>query len=69
MSTYVDEKLVPQRQSLGGAAQASRKQLLGRRGSRVVGEQVILIETMGGTERWRRVTNGVDGLFEQEVRS
>lgn len=69
MSTYVDEKLTPQRPSLGGAAQASRKHLLARRGAAEVSADHIVIDTMGGREVWRRIAAGVDGMFEQEVRS
>lgn len=70
MSTYVDEKLGAQRPSAGGKAQATRKQLLeGRRGAKEVSKDVITIDAMFGREVWRRITNGVDGTYEQEVRS
>lgn len=66
MSTYVDEKLAPQHASIGGRAQATKKQLLSRYGSRLVSKTVIHIYTMGGCEVWRH--HGGD-YFEQEVRS
>jgi hypothetical protein len=70
MSTYVDEKLLPQRPSQGGKAQATRKQLLeGRRGAREQDKNVITIDAMFGREVWRRISPGVDGTYEQEVRS
>lgn len=66
MSTYVDEKLEPQRRSSGGKAQATRKQLLARWGSAEAGRERITIDTIGGREVWRRVSGDV---FEQEVRT
>lgn len=63
MSDFAD-KLEPQRRSVGGKAQATRKQLLARWGSRQVDAGTIEINTIGGRELWRRLTGDV---FEQEV--
>lgn len=60
------EKLEQRRESVGGNAQATKKQLLARRGSRAVSATVIHIYTMGGCEVWRH--HGGE-YFEQEVRS
>lgn len=49
-----------------GKAQATRKQLLARWGSREANAKTITIDTMGGREVWRCVSGDV---FEQEVRS
>lgn len=60
------EKLEQRRPSSAGRAQAPRKHLLGRWGAREAGPDCIVIHTIGGIERWRRV----DGdTFEQEQRS
>ncbi len=65
MST-LDEKLEHRARSAGGKAQATRKQLLARWGSRQVDARTITIDTIGGRELWRCVSGDV---FEQDVRS
>lgn len=62
----IASKLEQRRESVGGCAQATKKQLLARRGSRVVSAAVIHVYTMGGCEVWRH--HGGE-YFEQEVRS
>lgn len=66
----LESKLELRRPSAGGKAQARRSQLLARWGSRegsiTEGKDLIIIDTMGGREVWRRVTGD---LFEQEKRS
>jgi hypothetical protein len=62
----LESKLERPRPSLGGAARASRKQLLARWGSAEAGPERITIDSIGGRECWRRVSSGVDGLFELE---
>lgn len=63
----MSSKLEQRRQSVGGKAQARRSQLLARWGSRegsiTEGKDLIIIESMGRREVWRRVTGD---LFEQE---
>jgi hypothetical protein len=65
MSDFAD-KIEQRPRSQGGKAQATRKQLLARRGSREDGTKTITIDTMGGRELWRCISGDV---FEQEVRS
>lgn len=67
MSDFAD-KLAPVRPSAGGRAQASRKKLLERWGSREDVAGVITVDTIGGRELWRRM-KGTTDMFEQEVRT
>lgn len=60
------EKLEQHRQSAGTKAQATRKQLLARWGSKLADERTVVIDTIGGREVWTRVSGDV---FEQAVRT
>lgn len=59
------EKFEQRRPSTAGRAQASRKQLLSRWGSRQVDAGTIEIDSMGRRELWLRV-GGSGDVFEQE---
>lgn len=67
------EKLASPSHQREGRAQATRKGLLARRGSRELDSDTIHIDTMGGREVWRRVQKktgkAAGDFFEQEVRS
>jgi hypothetical protein len=62
------EKLAEQPRSRGDKAQATRKQLLARWGSKQVDAGTIVINSIGGRELWMRVGSSGD-VFEQEQRS
>lgn len=62
------EKMTVQLRSRGDRAQATRKQLLGRYGSKQVDAGTITIDSIGGHELWMRVGSSGD-VFELERRS
>lgn len=66
------EKTEQRRPSVGGRAQATRRDLVKRRGSAEQGVDVITVDTMDGREVWRRITGdkgSAGDFFEQEVGS
>lgn len=62
------EKMTVQPRSRGQRAEASRKQLLARYGSKQVDAGTITIDSMGGRELWMRVGSSGD-VFALERRS